>query len=277
MEIFALVGKSGTGKSYKAQYVAGIYGIDYIIDDGLLINGTKVVAGYSAKREKTRLAATRRAIFKDENHRAQVLEKLQSNNVEKLLIIGTSEGMIKSILKALKQDGYYNIIRIEDISTEEEIEEAARSRKVKGKHVIPVPTFAVKRDFSGYFIDPLKYIRKIGDKSVNGFLNAEYEKTVVRPTFSYLGSYDIKDSVLKSIIKISAVKSDNVNKVSSIDIYTLKEGVVITISVILSIVGSLKISAENMRNNIIRDFEYISGINVIQLNVRIKGIEVNRR
>ena len=49
MKVYAFVGVSGSGKSHHAQNVAFENGIDYIIDDALLINGTKVVAGKSAK------------------------------------------------------------------------------------------------------------------------------------------------------------------------------------------------------------------------------------
>lgn len=52
MEIVALVGQSGSGKSYKAIMLAKEKSIEYIIDDGLLIKGNKIVAGKSAK-EKT--------------------------------------------------------------------------------------------------------------------------------------------------------------------------------------------------------------------------------
>ncbi len=37
MKVYAFVGPSGTGKSYRAQMVANQKGIEYIIDDGLLI------------------------------------------------------------------------------------------------------------------------------------------------------------------------------------------------------------------------------------------------
>ena len=36
-KVYAFVGPSGTGKSYRAQMVANENGISYIIDDGLLI------------------------------------------------------------------------------------------------------------------------------------------------------------------------------------------------------------------------------------------------
>ena len=38
IKVYAFVGPSGTGKSYRAQMVAGEYDIHYIIDDGLGIN-----------------------------------------------------------------------------------------------------------------------------------------------------------------------------------------------------------------------------------------------
>ena len=50
MEVFALIGESGTGKSYKSILVADNNGIDTIIDDGLLIKDGKKLAGSSAKR-----------------------------------------------------------------------------------------------------------------------------------------------------------------------------------------------------------------------------------
>ena len=48
--IIAFVGPSGTGKSTRAIKVARDNNIYYIIDDGLLINGSRIVAGTSAKK-----------------------------------------------------------------------------------------------------------------------------------------------------------------------------------------------------------------------------------
>ena len=45
IKVFALVGPSGTGKSFRSQLLAKKYGIEYIIDDGLLINDDKIIAG----------------------------------------------------------------------------------------------------------------------------------------------------------------------------------------------------------------------------------------
>ena len=48
MKVYALVGKSGTGKSYRAMSLAAAKNINAIIDDGLFISAGQVIAGSSA-------------------------------------------------------------------------------------------------------------------------------------------------------------------------------------------------------------------------------------
>lgn len=267
MEIYALVGKSGTGKSYKAQTVAGMFNIEYMLDDGLFIRGTKVIAGISAKGEDTKIAAVRRAVYSDKEHRRLVTDAIIAYSPEKILVLGTSEHMINSIISALNLDEDYKLIRIEDISTNEELEIAGRARRIKGKHVIPVPTFEIKKAFSGYFIDSIKHLAKRNEKAVE-----QYEKTVVRPTFSYLGSYEIKDGVIKSIAEESAISLENIHKVVSVDIENKKEGIIIVVTVIpyfrVAIPQVIDEMAEQIKNNV----EYMTGINVIELNTIIKSL-----
>ena len=69
MKVLGFVGVSGSGKSYRALDVAASHGIKYIIDDGLLIVDEKIVAGHSAKREKTYMGAVRAALFDDKEQR----------------------------------------------------------------------------------------------------------------------------------------------------------------------------------------------------------------
>ena len=42
IKVYAFVGPSGTGKSYRAQMVASENDINFIIDDGLLIKDTNI-------------------------------------------------------------------------------------------------------------------------------------------------------------------------------------------------------------------------------------------
>jgi adenylate kinase family enzyme len=46
IKTIALIGESGTGKSFRAKLVAQKYGIDLIIDDGLLIRDNRILAGH---------------------------------------------------------------------------------------------------------------------------------------------------------------------------------------------------------------------------------------
>lgn len=267
MEVYALVGRSGTGKSYKAQTITGNYNINYMLDDGLLIKENKIIAGVSAKREKTKFAAVRRAVYTNVDHRNEICNAFSVYKPEKLLIIGTSEHMIQSIMRTLELGGKYSLIRIEDVSTQEEIELATKTRRVKGKHVIPVPTFEIKKAFSGYFIDSIKALVGRSEK-----MEEVYEKTVVRPTFSYLGSYEIKDSVIKSIVEASADEVDKVYKINAVDIENKKDGIIILITVSIKFKGHLPGIVSRMAEIIKVNVEYMTGINVLEINTIIKTL-----
>ena len=77
IKVYALVGKSGTGKSFRARLLMQKYNIELMIDDGLLIRDQKIIAGKSAKREKAYLSAVRTALFTDRDHRKQVISMLE--------------------------------------------------------------------------------------------------------------------------------------------------------------------------------------------------------
>ena len=80
MRILAFVGASGTGKSYRAQWVARENELDCIIDDGLLIKENKILAGKSAKKESSRIASVKRAIFTDDKHAQDVIDAINKEN-----------------------------------------------------------------------------------------------------------------------------------------------------------------------------------------------------
>lgn len=269
MEVYALIGQSGTGKSYKAFMVAKDRGIEYIIDDGLFIGGTRVITGSSAKREKTRLAAVRRALFKDEKHREEVKAAIKEISPEKILILGTSEKMVDQITKALEIPKPCEIIYINDISTEAEINTAIKSRRKEGKHVIPVPTVEIKKDFSGYFIDSLKIFRK---KEKSDYVA---EKTIIRPTFSYLGKYEISRNALIQFVELTAMQSEGVNKVNRVRIDSKPEGVIIDVEVSLKLEKRLDMIMKDIQLLIKEKLEYATGLNVIAVNVFTVGLVIS--
>ena len=112
IKVYALIGESGTGKSFRAKLVAQKYGIDYIIDDGLLIRDNRIVAGHSAKKEKTFMTAVKVALFDEKAHRDEVARKLQGEKSKKILVLGTSEKMVKKIAARLQLPPPMKFIKI---------------------------------------------------------------------------------------------------------------------------------------------------------------------
>lgn len=266
VKLYALVGQSGTGKSYKAFMVAKDRDIGYIIDDGLLIGGTRVLAGQSAKRESTRIASVRRALFNDPEHRKKVKMTIEELQPESLLVIGTSLKMVQEISQALELPEYCEIIRIEDVSTEKEIEQARKSRREDGKHVIPVPTLEVKKDFSGYFIDSLKIFSK------KDRFSDIVEKTIIRPTFSYLGKYELSKSALIQIISICISKVERVNKIMRVRIENSPNGVVIDVDLSVKLITRMDLMVVELQKKLVEEIEYMTGLNVIGINITVKNI-----
>lgn len=197
MKIYGLVGKSGTGKSYQAVNLCRDRNIESIIDDGLFICHNTVMAGISAKRQPTKIAAVRTALFHEDDHMESVKAAIAKADPKTLLVLGTSDRMVDKIAARLGLHEIDERIYIEEITTPEEREVAHKQRNEMGEHVIPAPTFQLKRQFSGYFMSPLRnplqMLKGLGPWKETA------EKSVVRPTYSYLGGYEISERVISDI------------------------------------------------------------------------------
>lgn len=184
---FALVGKSGTGKSFKARIVAQRYRIELIIDDGLVIRGQKILAGRSAKREKGILGAVRTAVFADPEQVAGVRRVLSTERFRRILVIGTSMKMVQRIVATLGLPPISRVIPIETVSSRDEIGRALRVREEQGKHIIPVPAIEVKRSYPHIFFESIMILLQ-GARGVRRRTGKQLvEKTVVRPPYSRIG------------------------------------------------------------------------------------------
>ncbi len=183
--VFALVGKSGTGKSFKAREVARRFRIDLIIDDGLLIRGKKIMAGRSAKREKGILSAIKTAVFANPDQIKEVRQVLAERARGRVLIIGTSRKMIMRIATTLELLPVHRVISIEEVSTREEISRSLRTRAEQGKHIIPVPGVEIKRNYPHIFFESVQVLLK-GKKGLRRSEEEIVEKTVVRPEYGRL-------------------------------------------------------------------------------------------
>ena len=271
MQTFGFVGPSGTGKSYRATYVASQNQIRYIIDDGLFINSRRILAGFSAKREETKLASVRRALFTEKEHVDEVKAAILKYQPDKILILGTSERMIEKIAKTLDLPPVTKMIHIEEIATPDEMAYAQKVRREQGKHVIPVPTFEVKKDFSGYFIDSLKVFLNYGKTPADGF---SADKTVVRPTFSYMGNYHISNHVITTLARFEAGRIPGVARVIRTAVQSSSIGVIIAIDLSVYLTRNVVETARHVQEAVRRSVEEYTSINVINVNIAVRTVEV---
>jgi len=269
VKVYALVGPSGSGKSYKALIVAKMIDANAIIDDGILVYNSKLIAGKSAKKEPTYLASIRRALFMEDDHANEVKEAIKRLNIDKILILATSKQMAQKIVQRLELGRIEKFIDIREVSTDSEIKKAMITRNKEGKHVVPVPTFEIKKDFSGLLIYPLRLFKRI---NLNDYIIAE--KTIVRPTFSYLGEYTISENVLIAYIKNVLKKNPNIARILSINLAIRNNLLYIKVDLILKFGCNIKLVLEKAQKEIKEEIEYYTSINVEYIHLIAKGVQV---
>ncbi len=270
IKVYAFVGPSGTGKSYRAQMIANENEINYIIDDGLFIKDNQVIAGSSAKKAPTKIETVKHALFMTDEEKEDIKKAIKKYKPNGILILGTSDSMVKKIAENLGLPEISKIIYIEDIATEQEMETARRIRTTEGKHVIPVPTFEIKKDFSGYLLDPLQIFKTKG-KGKDPYVS---EKSIIRPTFSYLGNFTISDNVFKQIIENIASKNEAIYKLNKIRINSVDNVPTIYIEVILMYGYNIVETINAFNEKIRKEIDKLAAMGVNKINIVAKGIKV---
>ena len=270
IKVYAFVGPSGTGKSYRAQMVAGEKNTHFIIDDGLLIKDNEVIAGESAKKASTKVATVKHALFYEDDEKEAIIKALKKYKPESILILGTSDGMVKKIAENLGLPEISETTYINDVATEQEMETARRIRVTEGKHVIPVPTFQIKKDFSGYLLDPLQIFKSKG-KGQKPYIS---EKSIIRPTFSYMGKFTISDLVFRQILEYLAVNTKAIHKILKARVDNYGDGVRLYIEVTIVYGYNVVEGLKNFKEKAKKEIEKLTAMNVVEIEVVAKNIYV---
>ncbi|MDR1893201.1 MAG: hypothetical protein LBQ61_00735 [Spirochaetales bacterium] len=270
IKVYALVGRSGTGKSFRSQLVAEKYNIDLIIDDGLLIQQQKILAGKSAKKEAAYLGAIKTALFDDPSHRQEVKEAIKDSRFKAILIVGTSEKMINKIVTRLDLPDVNRWIKIEDISTEEEIGLAVRSRNAEGKHIIPVPAMEIGWDHGGIFHDTINVFLK--NRFRPKTRSKVFEKTVVRPEFDRKGSVSISQSALAQMIMHCADEFDSSLAITKISVREGDRGYRIFLGIRAPYGVHVSGKLHDLQSYIINHIERYTGIMIEKVDLRIETL-----
>lgn len=277
IQIYAFYGPSGTGKSFRAKLVAQKFGIKAIIDDGLLIQDDEILAGHSAKLEKNYMGAVRVALFDGKEHRDEVARAIITHKIKKLLILGTSEKMVNKIAIRLQLPFPEKYIKIEDIATQEQMDDARRSRQIEGKHVIPVRAYEVNdADYSKIFVNSIrvslarrKFIMEILNKI---FPKREYtkqtlpqntklfEKSVVKPSFSQSKRKEISHAFLARLAFEAVQECNNRVKIKRLSIRNSRAGYTFVLVVDLPMERNLTDISQELKNYVISSVEKKSSV-----------------
>jgi uncharacterized alkaline shock family protein YloU len=269
IEVLALIGPSGTGKSHRAMTIAQERQCDAIIDDGLLIAGSRIAAGRSAKRAETKTAAIRQAIFSAPGHALEVREGLLQIAPARVLILGTSTTMVLRITSRLGLSEPKEFLSISDYATPEEIDHALWQRRQEGKHVIPAPAFEVKKTFGGYLVDPLRALALSREQRFG-----TQERSVVRPTYSYFGRFYISDAVVMQIAQRICLEVPGVSRVLKSLVLTVGEGTILDVELILRYGVKVFDVMQSVQRNLKDKLEFLTGIYLERVDISTKKISL---
>jgi uncharacterized alkaline shock family protein YloU len=276
MEVYALVGPSGTGKSHRAIKFAHQLDAQAIIDDGLLIQRHSIIAGSSAKQQPTRLAAIKAAIFLDDKQADIMKRAIDELKIERILLLGTSTKMVEQIASRLKLPKPSKVINITEVASEKDIRRAKLLRTRYNKHVIPAPILEVKKSFPNALIDPLKvFFKKKGSPPGR---RDWIEQSMVRPPFTYNGRITISNGALSNITEIAANSILGVSKISKIENDIDQDGIVtINISIIISFGHNITLVSRQIQNKIKQSVEEMTGLQVKSVNIQIKSLSFEHK
>jgi len=273
VHVYGLVGRSGTGKSFRSKLIAEKYGIELIVDDGLLIRDKRILAGKSAKREESRIKAVKRAIFDENEHRLDVVHTLEKEKFQSILLLGTSEKMIGHIVERLGLPYPDKLIYIEDVATEEEIARARESRKQEGKHVIPVPMIEVIKDPSHRIIDSIRFF--LDTHQTFKRKKKMIEKTIVQPAFTRPGRLSLSETALSQMICHCVQEYGQEIQIKKILIDPCKttNGYRVEVKLSFPFGTTIQDKLSDLQDYIVKHVEKYSGVRIDELNLTVDHIE----
>lgn len=281
--VFAFYGPSGTGKSYRAKFVAQKFKVKALIDDGLLIQGDRILAGKSAKLEKSYMGAVRVALFDDKEHRDSVAKAIRKNRIRRLLVLGTSEKMIRKITTRLQLPEPLKFVRIDEVATAEEMDEARRSRQIEGKHVIPVHSHEIRRNsYSRIFVDSIR-VALTRRRWLSRFLKflpeekpaaggREFEKSIVRPAFSVQERKRISHAMLAFMAAKWTAEFGGGIRLKRLSVRNGASGYTLALTADVPSGGQLAEAMGRARDFIVRNIEKESGVFVEELYFEVDKI-----
>ncbi|MDR2522576.1 MAG: hypothetical protein LBC93_02585 [Synergistaceae bacterium] len=263
--VVAFVGAAGTGKSQRASQVARQYGIDFVIDDGLLVSKGRIMAGKSAKSEKNLVRAIRRALFEEPRHQQEVVNFLVAHAPCRVLVIATSDSMMGKIVERLGLPQPEKVVDIAEVASREDISNALKERREKKQHVVPVSRTQIQRNFAGKLVDQLKDLFKKD--------RLDETRTVVKPPFSFDGHVTIDPEAIRDMIRRLIAPGGYVQQARELTVVPDGDGLNVNLVVDIRVGDSNALYvARLLQRRLYMGLSFFTGMEVKKVNITINEV-----
>ena len=101
------------------------------------------------------------------------------------------------------------------------------------------------------------------------------EKSIIRPTFSYMGNFVISDTVFRQIIEHIEGKTPAIHKINRIIIKKHKEandGVYIYIEATVNYGFNVMEEMKKFKAKVSKEIENLTAMNVLDMDIVVKGV-----
>lgn len=100
------------------------------------------------------------------------------------------------------------------------------------------------------------------------------EKSIIRPTFSYLGKFTISDTVFRQILEYLATKTPAIHKVLKTRVENYGEGPIIYMEVMITYGNNVVDSLKSFKEKARKEIEKLTSMNVVSIDVVAKSIYI---
>ena len=233
MEVYALIGASGTGKSHNANSVMQDYGIDMMIDDGLLIrDGKKMIDKITAALN---LPSVKYKIFIQDIVTPEQIELAQS----------------------MRREGKH-VIPLPSIEVKKDL---------PNYWIDSIRSFVTKKNK-----DKSKGKDKEKDADNDKSRVSSEDKCIVRPRFSQLGRLTISENAIEQIVRHNLLKQNEFDGAAKIHVDMNEFGVSIYCEMKIKFGIPMQQAIEHFQIATIRDLDEMTNLSVGRIDVRIIGI-----
>ena len=121
----------------------------------------------------------------------------------------------------------------------------------------PIKIFKYRRNYTPY----------ISEKSI-------IRKSIIRPTFSYLGKFTISDTVFRQITEYVAKKTEGIHRVSKVRVENSVGATNIYVEVYVTFGYNIVSVLREFKEKVKREIERLTTMNVQEVSVLAKGIHM---